>query len=100
MMRDQIAMHEKNYENQTSKASLTHISHNNIMQQKNVNTKELMAEKRNLEKQIENKNKEIETLNLRLQKVEGFHKNEVAKLEKEISDLKNNHQDWLDKQAK
>jgi len=40
-----------------------------------------MNEKRNLEKQIMNKNKEIETLNLRIQKLEGFHKREVEKLE-------------------
>ena len=56
-MRDQIAMHEKHYENQTSKASLTHISHNNQFQQQTLNAKEIMNEKRNLEKQIMNKNK-------------------------------------------
>ena len=64
LMRDQIALHEKNYENQTSKASLTHISHNQQLQQRNVNFKELINEKRNLEKQIENKNKEY--------KIKGF----------------------------
>ena len=41
-MRDQIAMHEKHYENQTSKASLTHISHNNLVQKQNVTFKEVM----------------------------------------------------------
>lgn len=80
MMRDQISLHEKNYENQTSKASLTHISHNNQIQQRNVNQKELIIEKRNLEKQIENKNREIEALNLKVQKLEGFNKREVSKL--------------------
>lgn len=39
MMRDQVALHEKNYENQTSKASLTHISHNQQIQQRNLNQK-------------------------------------------------------------
>lgn len=57
MMRDQVALHEKNYENQTSKASLTHISHNQQIQQRNLNQKQLIEEKRNLEKQIDNKNK-------------------------------------------
>lgn len=56
-MRDQVALHEKNYESQTSKVSLTHISHNQQLQQRTLNTKELINEKRNLEKQIENKNK-------------------------------------------
>lgn len=39
MMRDQVSLHEKNYENQTSKASLTHISHNQQIQQRNLNQK-------------------------------------------------------------
>lgn len=99
LMRDQIALHEKNYENQTSKASLTHISHNQQLQQRNVNFKELINEKRNLEKQIENKNKEIEALNLKVQKMEGFHKREISKLEAEVDELKKIHQDWLNKQA-
>jgi hypothetical protein len=57
MMRDQMAMCEKNYDNQTSKASLTHISHNQHLQKQNITQKELVNEKRNLEKHIENKNK-------------------------------------------
>lgn len=80
-MRDQITLYEKHYENQTSKASMTHIAHNNQVQKQNLSAKELMNEKRILEKQIENKNKEIETLNLRIQKLEGFQKREVDKLE-------------------
>lgn len=99
-MRDQIALHEKNYENQTSKASLTHISHNQQIQQRNFNQKQLIEEKRMLEKQIENKNKEIEALNLKVQKMEGFHKREIQKLQKEIDSLKIVHQSWLDTQAK
>jgi uncharacterized protein (DUF342 family) len=39
MMRDQMAMCEKNYDNQTSKASLTHISHNQHLQKQNLNQK-------------------------------------------------------------
>lgn len=57
LMRDQVALHEKSYESQTSKASLTHISHNQQVQKQVQSHKELMNEKRNLEKQIENKNK-------------------------------------------
>lgn len=100
MMRDQVALHEKNYESQTSKASLTHISHNQQIQQRNLTQKELINEKRNLEKQIENKNKEIEALNLKVQKMDGFHKREIDKLEKEIDELKKQHQNWLDTQIK
>lgn len=84
LMRDQVAMHEKNYEGQASKASLTHISHNQQVQKQVLSHKELMNEKRNLEKQIDNKNKEIDALNLRINKMEGFNKREVSKLEDEI----------------
>lgn len=99
LMRDQVALHEKNYENQTSKVSLSHISHNQQLQQRNLNQKELINEKRNLEKQIENKNKEIDSLNLKVQKMEGFHKREIGKLEAEVDELKKLHQDWVNKQT-
>lgn len=59
----------------------------------------MVNEKRNLEKQIENKNKEIEALNLKVQKMEGFNKREVSKLEAEIEELKKSHQDWLNRQT-
>lgn len=99
-MRDQISLYEKNLENQTSKASLTHISHNNQIQKRNVSEKEAMLEKRNLEKQIENKNKEIETLNLKVLKLERMQERELSKLNEEINDLKKIHQDWLTRQNK
>jgi len=35
-----------------------------------------------------------------VQKLEGFQKREVEKLEKEIDELKNQHQSWLNTQAK
>ena len=98
-MRDQVAMHEKSYENQTSKGTAAHISHNDLVQKQGLTHKELMNEKRNLEKQIENKNREIEALNLKVQKLEGFHKREMEKWEEEIVKLKNTHQDWIDKQT-
>lgn len=48
MMRDQVSMHEKHYENQTSKASLTHIEHNTKFQNSNQTQKQLVVEKRTL----------------------------------------------------
>ena len=47
-MRDQVAMHEKHYENQTSKGTAVHISHNDLVQKQTNTHKELMNEKRNL----------------------------------------------------
>ena len=49
-------LHEKQIENQTSKASLTHIEHNQLLQTKTIDTKKMINEKRNLETQILNKN--------------------------------------------
>lgn len=51
------------------------------MQLKAVDTKKMIAEKRMLEVQITNKNREIEALNLRIEKMVGFHRREVSKLE-------------------
>ena len=79
-MKDQVSMTEKHHENLTSKASLTHISHNKQVQQHTFDVKAIMNEKRSLEEQINNKNKEIETLNQRIQKMEGFQRREVNKL--------------------
>ena len=42
-----------------------------------VNMKQIIAEKRNLEKIIEDKNKEIEALNLRIEKMYGLHKRDL-----------------------
>ena len=58
-----------------------------------------MNEKRSLESQIDNKNKEIESLNLKIQKMEGFQRREVNQLEQEISKLKEQHQEWIDRQT-
>ena len=59
-------LHEKQVENQTSKISMTQIQHVATLQTKAVDTKKMRAEKRTLETQIQNKNKEIEALNLRI----------------------------------
>ena len=98
-MRDQITMHEKNYENQTSKGTALNISQNDFAQKQTNTHKSLMNEKRTLEKQIQNKNKEIEALNLKVQKLEGYHKKEIQKLEEDIVKLKNSHLDWIDKKT-
>lgn len=45
---------------------MTQIEHVATLQTKAVDTKKMMAEKRTLETQIQNKNKEIEALNLRI----------------------------------
>lgn len=42
--------------------------------------KQMMAEKRSLEKTIDNKNKEIESLNLKVQQMLGLHKRDIEKL--------------------
>lgn len=60
----------------------------------------MIAEKRDLELQIANKNREIEALNLRIEKMTGFHKREVAKLEEEINAVKQDHQRWLEQQER
>ena len=73
-LQDLIMLHEKQVENQTSKISMTQIEHIQTVQSKAVDAKKMMAEKRQLETQIANKNKEIEALNLRIEKMTGFHK--------------------------
>lgn len=42
--------------------------------------KQIMNEKRSLEGQIQNKNKEIEALNLKVQQMQGLHKRDIEKL--------------------
>ena len=59
-------LHEKQVESQTSKISMTQIEHIQTIQTKAVDAKKMMAEKRQLETQIINKNREIESLNLRI----------------------------------
>ena len=47
-LQDMIAMQDKHYENQTSKVSLTHIQHNNTMEDQALVRKHLESEKREL----------------------------------------------------
>lgn len=69
-----LALHEKQIENQTSKVSLTHIEHNKQIKDQAFNKKQLINEKRQLETTIENKNKEIDSLNQRIQRMESISK--------------------------
>ena len=62
--------------------------------------KQVMAEKRHLETQILNKNKEIESLNLKVQQMLGLHKRDIDKLEQEVQKLKEEHNAWLVRQEK
>ena len=99
-MRDLITMHEKQSDNMGSKNTLTHISHNNQVQQHTLDVKKINEERRNLETQIANKNKEIESLNLTIQKIKGHHARDISKLEEEVSKLKDQHQAWVERQTK
>lgn len=55
-MKNVISQREKELDGHTSKASLTHISHNQLLQSRNVDMKKLMEERRNLETKVTRKN--------------------------------------------
>lgn len=93
-----ISHREKEIEGHTSKVSLTHIEHNQLLQTRNINMKQLMSEKRNLENTIASKNKEIETLNLKVTQMMGLHKRDIDKLEEELAHAKSEHSKWLERQ--
>lgn len=77
---------------------MTHISHNQLLQTRNLDYKQIMNEKRTLEGQIQSKNKEIETLNLKVQQMLGLHKRDIEKLEEELDKQKEEHSSWLARQ--
>lgn len=91
---------EKQVEDRTSKMSLTFIEHNDKMQKEHHTKKELVNEIRTLEKQIVSKNNEIEALNLKCKKNEGFANHQIKKLEDQIIKLQDEHQRWIDQQDK
>lgn len=99
-LKNVVAQREKEIEGHTSKASLTHISHNQLLQTRNLDMKQIMAEKRTLEGHIAAKNKEIEALNLKVQQMLGLHKHDIDKLEAEIDKLKEEHNGWICRQEK
>ena len=43
---------------------------------------------------------EIETLNLKIQQMLGFHKRAIDKLDEELREVKDEHAKWLDRQDK
>ena len=55
-MKNVIHQSYKEIDAHTSKASLTHISHNSLLQNRNLDMKKVMEEKRNLENRINKKN--------------------------------------------
>lgn len=75
-------MAEKNFQNAHSATSLRDIDHSAKTKKQHTSFEEKIAEKRTLEAQIVNKNKEIEALNLRIQKMQGHHEKQIADLEK------------------
>ena len=79
---------------------MTHISHNSLLQGRNIDMKKVMEEKKNLENKITRKNDEIETLNLKVQQMSGLHKRAIDKLDEEISEAKREHNEWLERQAR
>jgi chromosome segregation ATPase len=99
-LKNVVAQREKEIEGHTSKASLTHISHNQLLQTRNIDMKQIMAEKRTLEGHIAAKNREIEALNLKVQQMLGLHRRDMDKLEEEIDQLKEEHKSWLGRQEK
>lgn len=99
-LKNVVAQREKEIEGHTSKASLTHISHNQLLQTRNLDMKQIMAEKRTLEGHIAAKNKEIEALNLKVQQMLGLHKRDIERLEADIDHLKEEHSAWLTRQQK
>jgi len=58
-LQDLIMLHEKQVENQTSKISMSQIEYTQTLQSKAVDTRKMIAERRQLETQIANKNREI-----------------------------------------
>jgi predicted nucleic acid-binding Zn-ribbon protein len=99
-LKNVVAQREKEIEGHTSKASLTHISHNQLLQTRNLDMKQIMAEKRTLEGHLAAKNREIEALNLKVQQMLGLHKRDIDKLEEEIDRVKEEHKSWLARQEK
>lgn len=69
-----------------------------MLQARNLDMKQIMNEKRTLEGQISSKNKEIESLNLKVQQMLGLHKRDMDKLEDENVQLKEEHSNWLNRQ--
>ncbi len=99
-LNDLIMLHEKNYDNARSQTSIRDIEHGSKLKRHNTSVGLMINEKRNLENQIKNKNKQIEELNLRIQKMELYHKKDIDALNARLAEEQARYKKWLDDQAK
>ena len=99
-LHDLLVLAEKNYDNVKSQTSVRDIEHNSKLKRQNTSIQSIVTEKRTLENQIKNKNKEIEELNLRIQKMEGYHKRDIEQLQARLAEEQSRYKKWLDDQAK
>jgi SMC interacting uncharacterized protein involved in chromosome segregation len=91
---------EKNDENVRSQTSICDIEHDSKLKRHNTSLSSIMLEKRNLENQIKNKNKEIEKANLRIEKMNGYHKRDLEQLQARLGEEQAKYRNFLDEQAK
>jgi DNA repair exonuclease SbcCD ATPase subunit len=99
-LNDLLMLAEKNYENVRSQTSIRDIEHGSKLKSHNISLSSIMLEKRNLENQIKNKNKEIEELNLRIEKMNGYHKRDLEQLQARLAEEQAKYRKFLDEQAK
>jgi septal ring factor EnvC (AmiA/AmiB activator) len=85
-LHDLLVLADKNYDNVRSQTSIRDIEHNSKLKRQNTNIQGIVNEKRSLENQIKSKNKEIEELNLRIQKMEGYHKRDLEQLQTRLGE--------------
>lgn len=85
-LNDLLLLAEKNYDNVKSQTSIRDIEHGSKLKRHNTSINNIMLEKRNLENQIKNKNKEIEELNLRIEKMNGYHKRDLEQLQNRLNE--------------
>lgn len=99
-LHDLLVLAGKNFENAKSQTSIRDIEHNSKLKRQNTSIQGIVTEKRSLENQIKNKNKEIEELNLRIQKMDGYHKRDLEQLQARLAEEQGRYKKWLDDQAK
>lgn len=99
-LHDLLALAEKNYDNVRSQTSIRDIEHNSKLKRQNTSIQSIVGEKRSLENQIKNKNKEIEELNLRIQKMEGYHKRDLDQLQARLNEEQVRYKKWLEEQTR
>ena len=97
-LEDLILMAEKKFENAHSQTSIRDIEHTSKIKRQNTNIQTIFTEKRSLESQIANKSKEIEALNLRIQKMQGYHEKQLADLESRAAEEKAKYSESVNSQ--